>query len=125
MNIIDKVYSYFDGNLGCLSNKNYFFTFFSVIVHQMFGINGFKISRNVKFSENFISENIDALYSRCGNFLNDYTAKVSDISSGQTMEADWAEFKRNHSARTTSKKERISRISFMSGYFMENKNGEQ
>lgn len=125
MNIIDKVYYYFDGNLGCLSNKNYFFTFFSVIVHQMFGINGFKISRNVNFSENFISENIDALYSRCGNFLNDYTAKVSDISSGQTMEADWAEFKRNHSARTTSKKERISRISFMSGYFMENKNGEQ
>ncbi len=125
MDIISKVYSYFDGNLGCLSNKNYFFTFYSVIIHQMFGISGLTVDRNAAYSEYVIENNIDSLYAVCGNFLNDYTSKVADISSGQAMEAEWVEFKRNHSARTTSKNERTSRISFLNGYFVGDKNGEQ
>ena len=125
MSVIDKVYTYFNGNLGCLSNKNYFFTFYSVIVHQMFGIPGLDIQRNTSFEEKNIINDIDSVYDICGYFLNDYALKASDISSGQTMEAEWAEFKRNHSARTTSKSERTSRISFMNGYFVGEKYGEQ
>lgn len=118
MDIIDKVYAYYNGNLGCLSNKNYFFTFFSVVVHQMFGINNISIRRNEAFTEKQIDNNIEALYEACGQFLNDYATKVTDLSAGKTMEADWAEFKKNHSARTTSKNERTSRISFMNNYFI-------
>ena len=91
----------------------------------MFGIPGLDIQRNNSFEEKNIINDIDSVYDICGNFLNDYALKVSDISSGQTMEAEWAEFKRNHSARTTSKNERTSRISFMNGYFVGEKHGEQ
>lgn len=125
MDVIDKVYEYYNGNLGCLSNKNYFFTFYAVMVHQMFGINGLTIKRNPEFAEKAINSNIDALFDVCGKFLNDYTTKVSNISSSQTMEAEWADFKRNHSARTTSKNERTRRISFMNGYFVGNEHDKQ
>jgi hypothetical protein len=125
MDIIVGVYSYFEGNLGCLSNKNYFFTFYSVIIHQMFGIKGLGIQRNVIFDKGAIADHADALYAACANFLNDYTSKVSDIPVGRTIQPEWGEFKKNHSMRTTSKNERTSRISFMNGYFVGDRNGKQ
>lgn len=124
MDIIDKVYAYFNGNLGCLSNKNYFFTFFAVIIHQMFGIKGLTIHRNSLFENNAIAGNIDALFNCCGKFLNSYASKVTDLTAGQSMEVIWTEFKRNHSARTTNKDERVSRISFLNSFFLGNMNGE-
>lgn len=125
MNVIEKVYSYLNGNLGCFSNKNYFFTLYAVIVNQMFGINGLNIGRNIIFDKKNIDNHIDDLYKACVNFLNDYTSKVVDIPPNQPMEVGWADFKRNHSARTTNKNERMYRISFMNNYFIGDKNGKQ
>ncbi|MBO7081922.1 MAG: hypothetical protein J6V99_07820 [Neisseriaceae bacterium] len=120
MEIIERVYEYFIGNLSCLSNKNYFFTFYAVIVNQMFGIENNHIlnsERNPDFSESLITNNIDTLYQMCGNFLNEYTENVVDSSSKQSTKSEWATFVENNSKRTTSKNARLSRISFMNGYF--------
>lgn len=117
MEVIEKVYGYFNGNLGCLSNKNYFFTFFSVVVNQLFGIRGEEFCRNTSFSIENIYENINGFFDVCGLFLNDYSSKVINLPDNQTMNAEWSRFKKNHSMRTTSKNERTSRISFLNKYF--------
>lgn len=117
MDVIEKVYSYFNGNLGCLSNKNYFFTFFCVITNQLYGIREAGLKRNTLFSIDAIDNNIDSLYSICADFLNEYTIKVTNVASNQSMDAEWAAFKRNHSSRTTSKNERTKRISFLNSFF--------
>lgn len=117
MAIIEKTYAYFNGNLGCLSNKNYFFTFYCVTANQLYGIDNQQLERNNTFSINNIALNIDSFFVKCGNFLNDYVLNVIDLPSNQSIAPEWAEFKKNHSARTTSKKERIQRIKFLNKYF--------
>lgn len=113
MEVLTEIYSYFNGNLNCLTNKNYFFTLFSVIFHQMYGINGLEIERNQFFNKDAIKNNINKLLDCCVLFLTDY----SNLTSGYTVNSDWVEFKKNHSMRTTSKKERVNRISFLNRYF--------
>ncbi len=125
MNYIEKVYSYFNGQLGCLSNKNYFFTFFCVMINQLYGIKGINIVRNKIFSKDSIDSKLDDLYQYCGNFINEYALNITDVESNQTIRVEWSEFKRNHSARTTSKPERIKRITFMNSFFSGERNAEQ
>lgn len=117
MEVIEDVYEYFNGNLGCLSNKNYFFTFYAVIANQLFGLNGSLLDRNEFYKAENVKENIDSLCSRCALFLNDYAQKVANVESSKTVEPEWAEFRKNHSSRTTSKNERIKRITFLNNYF--------
>lgn len=124
MDIVEKVYSYLNGNIGCLSNKNYFFTFYAVVVNQYIGIQGSGLKRNSIYSKSEILSNLDSFYDACGSFLNDYASKVTDISANQSMDPEWAEFKKNHSARTTSKNERTSRIEFLNNYFMGKADGK-
>ncbi|MCD7883188.1 MAG: DUF262 domain-containing protein [Lachnospiraceae bacterium] len=124
MDVIESAYHYLEGNLACLNNKNYFFTFYAVVTHQMYGIKDSKMTRNEKFSDSEIRNNLDSLYSRCANFLNDYAIKVADVDPSKSVESEWAEFKKNHSSRTTNKPERTKRISFLNRYFVGEDNGE-
>ena len=117
MNTIERLYVYLNGNLGCLANKNYFFTLFAVILNQMFGIKDSSLTRNEAFNADCIGNNIDVLYDTCVCFLNEFDNKVSNVLPNQVMGADWAKFQKNHNSRTTSKNERISRISFMNSFF--------
>lgn len=120
MDVVESVFSYFNGTLGCLSNKNYFFTFYCVTAHQLFGIKDSSMRRNVLYKHDCVSINIEVFYNDCGHFLNDYVAQVEEIPSDKSMDPKWAEFKKNHSVRTTSKTERVNRISFMNNYFVGN-----
>ena len=99
-------------NLGCLKNKNYFYTLFAVLYNQFYGIKNLDLIKSEEL------KNINNLKDIIANFLNDYI-KVSDDSGMEQSEIrDWAEFKKNHKIRTTSKNERTSRISFLNSYFM-------
>lgn len=119
MDVLEKVYEYFDGNLGCLANKNYFFTLYACIANQMFGItNSNSLTRNFVYNEENIIGNIDKLNDDVAEFLNDYSSKVGDAAdSKQAVDAEWADFKKNHGSRTTNKEERIKRITFLNRYF--------
>lgn len=117
MEVIEKIYAYFNGNLGCLVKKNYFFTFYAVIANQLFGLNGVSLGRNEIYQVENVNDNIDSLYNLCALFLNDYAQKVADVEPSKAIETEWAEFRNNHSSRTTSKNERVKRITFLNNYF--------
>jgi hypothetical protein len=113
--VIDEmriIYEYFEGKLGCLKNKNYFYTLFAVLYHQYFGIKNcdMKKDENLKYIEN--TKKIIA------SFLNDYNMMIEDIPNGESVDKGWSEFEKNHRVRTTSKNERVNRISFMNNYFL-------
>lgn len=127
MDVLERVYDYYDGNLGCLTNKNYFFSLYACIANQMFGIvNGDELIRNSLYSEENITRNIDELQSDVAKFLNDYSSKIENAAdSKQPVDAEWADFKKNHGSRTTNKEERIKRIAFLNRYFAGETNDQQ
>lgn len=112
MKIIEKIYEYFDGNLACLKNKNYLYTLFAVIYNQLYGIKNIDLTKDEKLKD------FEKLKDIIANFLNDYAKMVEDIPKGESINKEWAEFEKNHRIRTTSKSERINRISFLNNYFM-------
>lgn len=117
MNVIEKIYNYYNGHLGCLSNKNYLFTLYSVLYNQMFGIVNTQLYRNIKYRSDKINDNIEEVLNICGRFLNDYNTMFGNDNASQTTDKNWNDFKKYHSFRTTSKNERTSRISFLNDYF--------
>lgn len=116
MDIIKKVYLYYNGKLSCLSNKNYFFTFYAVITNQMYGLN-VDIPRYNSFTKEIINDNLYELYELLSVFLNEYNSKVADNTSKKIIEPEWLEFIDNHRRRTTSKNERMNRIIFLNSFF--------
>lgn len=124
MEIMIRIYEYFNGNLGCLSNKNYFFTFYAVLVNQLYGIAGSSLERNAAYEENSILDNMNSFTENCALFLNAFATNVTDVPAGKTIEPKWAEFRKNHNSRTTSKNERNKRITFMNNYFVGTGYGE-
>lgn len=118
MDVIGKIYKYLNGNLACLSNKNYFFTLYAVIAHQLFGLKDSSMERNTLYSEDNITNNMDGLLMVCTKFINDYIQINEEVDSSRSIDPSWAEFKKNHSTRTTSKNERTKRIMFLNNYFI-------
>ena len=110
MDIIEDIYEYFKGNIGCFDNKNYFFTLFCVLYNQMFGIKGVTLYRNPSFYEDKIKDNIKKLEKSISEFLIEYDRNISDKDNVYGKYAEYSEFKKIHSTRTTSKNERTKRI---------------
>ena len=110
--VMSELYAYFKGNLGCLKNKNYFFTLFAVLYHQYFGIENLDLEKNDEI------QNVENLKKYISTFLNEYNRMVEDKKTGDTVNKSWLEFEKNHKVRTTSKNERLSRISFMNNYLL-------
>ena len=112
MGSISSIYNYYKGQLSCLENKNYFFTLFCVLFNQFFGLKDSDLAR----TEGALD--IDFILSVVAQFLNDYNNKVMSLGSNDSMEVAWSEFTKNHRIRTTSKNERIKRITFLNNYFV-------
>lgn len=112
MGSISSIYDYYNGQLSCLENKNYFFTLFCVLFNQFFGLKDSDLAR----TEGALD--IDFILSVVGQFLNDYNNKVTLLGSNDSMDVAWSEFTKNHRIRTTSKNERIKRITFLNNYFV-------
>ena len=116
MKIIKSVYNYFNGNISCLKNKNYFFTFYSTLVNQIYGIKDCNFSRNSFLSREAISNNFNLLYRLCSDFLSDYNKNIEEYCN-RNINSNWTKFRENHSKRTTNKLERYNRIEFMNKFF--------
>ena len=112
MDLVSSVYDYFKGQLSCLENKNYFFTLFCVLFNQFFGLKDSDLAR----TEGALD--VDFILSVVAQFLNDYNNKVMSLGPNDSMEVAWSEFTKNHRIRTTSKNERIKRITFLNNYFV-------
>lgn len=114
MDIIEKIYEYFNGATGCFKNKNYFFTMYSVLANQMYGItNDTTLTRIDVFSANNISENLTLVYKAFSQFIIDYETNIDDKDNAYGLYLEYTEFAKNHKSRTTNKAERIQRIRFL------------
>ena len=111
LRIMEKLYSYFAGNLGPLKNKNYFYTLFAVIYNQIYGIEGIELKRDSSLTD------VEKLKGEVARFLNEFATISSEDSTDSAVEKNWVEFMKNHRIRTTSKNERMNRISFLNNYF--------
>lgn len=116
MDILEEIYDYFNGNSGCFSNKNYFFTLYCVMVNQLYGIENIDIKRNDRYSASSVMNNKKALFNALTNFISEYSSNISDKDNINGMYAEYTQFAKNHSTRTTSKAERIERISFLNDF---------
>ena len=87
MEILLSIYQYLNGNLGCFENKNYFFTLYCTILNQMYGIVSLNLPR--------------------------YNVFITDKDNTHGLYYEFSEFAKHHKQRTTSKSERLSRITFL------------
>lgn len=114
ISLLKDVYDYFNQDMGVFQNKNYFFTLYSVVYHQMFGIKNFDAQRLEPLSEGEIGKNRNVLTDAIQSLLSELT--YSSISK----ELDC--FIKNHKSRTTNKPERIERIMFLNTFICKNVN---
>ena len=113
MDIVEAVYNYFNGASGCFGNKNYFFTMYCVIANQMYGIRNIELPRNNLFSSENIGDNLPILYNCFSQFINDFNTNIEDKDNAYGLYIEYTEFAKNHKIRTTSKNERVQRITFL------------
>ena len=96
--------------------KNYFWTLFATLNHQLFGSLDNDIPRNANFDDSSINANIQAFVSKLSlfesEFLN-YEYSTEDIVSQKIVDFD-----KFHRTRTTSKDERKIRINILSEYLV-------
>ena len=117
MGVLEEVYEYYNGNMGCFINKNYFFTLFCVVYNQMYGIKDAELPRNSMFDSESIRRNIQAFENYLSDFINDYDRNIADKDNIYGKYAEYSEFAKNHSTRTTSKNERTMRITLLNEAF--------
>lgn len=118
MSILRKIYKYLGGQLSIFGNKNYFFTLFCVLINQMYGIKGSGIEgkRDRKLEVTQIDENMPVLYSKILRFINEFETNIDDKNNTIGLYASFKDFSQNHSQKTTSKAQRLSRIQFLNNY---------
>ncbi len=118
MAVIEGVFEHFDGNIGCFTqNKNYFFTLFCVVYNQMYGIKGEILSRNPVFDKSNIQSNMKLFENRLLEFVNAYDRNIADKENIYGKYAEFNDFVKMHSMRTTGKIERTKRIKFLNAAF--------
>lgn len=113
MDILIGIYDYLNGNWGCFENKNYFFTLYCTVLNQMFGIPSFDLPRYSQFDDSSIKNNFSLLTDACIQFIHDYDTNIADKDNTHGLYYEFSEFAKHHKQRTTSKAERISRITFL------------
>lgn len=115
LKVINEVYEYFMGRPGCFGNKNYFFTMYVTLANQMFGIKEPSLPRNDSYDESAIHDNMNLVKRFFGNFIAEFEQNLEDKEDFRQNHVQFIEFAKNHQARTTSRTERVNRISFLNG----------
>lgn len=112
--VIEKVFELMDNRIGVFNKKNYLFTLFATLYHQMYGIIAIDVSRYTKFSSDNILNHVNELRDKISNFLYEWDQFIEDRTGEE--HSSLSTFQANHSSRTTNKIERIKRIHFLSRY---------
>ena len=113
MEVLEKVYDYFNGVNGCFGNKNYFFTLYCSLANQMYGIPNTDLPRNALFSNENINDNLPLLYNVLAQFICDYDVNINDKDNELGLYTEYSEFEKCHKSRTTNKIERTKRVTFL------------
>ena len=113
---INKIYEYLNGNVKCFTSKLYFYTLFSTLFHQLYGISNVTIYRSHQFDVSQIDLNRQLLIDRIIQFENDFADCIIEKNETSMLYIDFNLFEKNHRNRTTNKTERIQRVKFLSDY---------
>ncbi len=116
MSELKSIYEYLNGNVKCFTSKQYFYTLFVVLSHQLYGLNSEDINRLPKFSASQIDCNKEELLDRIIQFENDFEDCVINADEKAPLFAEFIAFEKNHRTRTTNKMERTDRVKFLSDY---------
>ena len=118
MKVVRAIYDYLYGNSCCFTGKQYFYTLFATLVHQLYGVPNLDIPRNIQYAENHVMDNMSCLLEKIVQFNNDYEICVINKDVSCDMYVEFSEFEKLHRTRTTNKPERIERIKFFNGYIV-------
>lgn len=119
MVVIDKIYKNNLGNIPPFNNKNYFFSLFMVVYHQLFGINGCeKIKRKKIYDIKNINNNIILFANSISKFVSDYCYVFETKDTKSTKYEELLKFDIDNRNRTTNKDGRIRRINFLNEYLI-------
>ena len=113
--VVNDLYNNFYHEMIVFHNKNYFFTLFCVLYHQLFGIKDFDGQRLAIFSNANINNEFKVLVKAVSSFL-------SDLSYITSLPEGLETFLLNHRSRTTNKQERYERIYYFNRYICEHAN---
>lgn len=116
MNEIKRIYEYLNGNVKCFTSKQYFYTLFAALSHQLYGLNNENIIRLPKFSASQINCGREELLDRIIQFENDFEDCVINENEKAPLFLEFNTFEKNHRSRTTNKIERTERVKFLSDY---------
>ncbi|BCU63651.1 hypothetical protein F941_02922 [Acinetobacter bouvetii DSM 14964 = CIP 107468] len=109
-NVIDALFYHplFTGKI--FYRKTYFYTLFAALNHQLYGYLGDAIYRNDKFSKDKIHNNINSLASK----ISLLESEILNYENDKDMDnLTIVEFEKHHRSRTTSKDERLKRVSIL------------
>lgn len=93
--------------------KNYLYTLFCTLNHQIYGSLDIEVSRNDLFSLENIQDNIEILSDKLMNFESNYGRFLNGDYYSDDLDS-FILFEQNHRTRTTSSKERKERILVLS-----------
>lgn len=111
--IIEKIFYNQLFNSKIFYRKNYFWTLFVAINHQLYGTLDGIIPRNPLFDDNSFEHNLNTFISKISLFESEF---LSAEENSENASHDILEFEKYHRTRTTSKDERITRVKILSEY---------
>lgn len=111
--IIEKIFYNSLFNSKIFYRKNYFWTLFAALNHQLYGTLDPDIPRNENFSNENFDSHINLFISKLSLFESDFL-EVEENS--ENISHNILEFEKYHRTRTTSKEERTIRIKILAGY---------
>lgn len=117
MNIIIDVYSSFPSRV-VFDNKNYFYSLFCFLAHQMYGITDLEFARKQEFDFISIKENFDILTGKLKNLIYDLDFFTSLKEGDAEKKAKFLSFDVHNRRRTTDKEGRLFRIKFLCDYLL-------
>lgn len=116
LEVLQHLFSNISFSTDWFHRKNYMYTLFSVLNHQIFGISNMDVPRYSSFEKNSILSNIGLLISRMMSFESEYERFNNEQLYDSDIVKDMISFEKNHRTRTTSLNERINRVSILNSY---------
>lgn len=113
------IFDYLGNTIYCFKRKAYLYTLLTFLNHQIFGMEGLSergLQRYEIFSKEHIEENKKTLYLKLANFEENFYQVIEDDDKLNGLNTEFKVFENHHKIRTTSKKERLERISFLNKY---------
>lgn len=117
MNVALNIYNSFPTRV-VFDNKNYFYSLFCFLAHQMYGIPDLYFARIKDYDSNSIRENLYALENKLNNFIHDFEFYTTSKEGDAEKRADFFAFDFHNRKRTTDKEGRLFRIKFLCDYLL-------